>query len=465
MKQQKAAATGFLGAIFKGLFGSAAQEPDTNARQLAWYRAEVFQNVKKIGALSVVSLVLGLIFAGLMGGWRGSVEGVAIVSMAALACYLSGSMVGFIFSIPRSAQAPAPTPSAGGPSGPNNGLDDTPRDNTNLEQISDWFVKILIGAGITQLAEIKALLAALSAKLSASLVVAKASAGAVVPSPTSMTVINSTNGVGTTNYFTLAANAAPDPANLASPFYHGFGQEFCLFLILYFLVLGFLTGYLITRVWLPYVLRSSAVALSYMALKDAARKEGREEAKAEVEEVIKDKTAEVTQQVTEKVTQEVTEKVTEEIGAQKKSEGFRAGLMNLGMIDADKPPHADGGSDLAASDPHKGQFGGVPEANGLKLSAEVKPFEGIDDEYFRIHLKVARTDGGAFTAPVTFHLHPTFTPDVVTQSPVNNEAVLERVGWGGFTVGAVVKDEAGHETKLELDLAELPDAPDLFKSR
>lgn len=457
MSVHKAAGTGFLGALFKGLFGSAPQAPDTNAQQLAWYRAEVFQNVKKIGALSVVSLALGLIFAGVMGGWRGSVEGVAIVSMAALACYISGSMVGFIFSIPRSAQAPAPTPTPGGSSGANKDLDDTPRDNTNLEQISDWFVKILIGAGITQLAEIKALLAALSAKLSSSLVVAKASAGAVVPSPTSMTVINSTNGVGTTNYFTLAANAAPDPANPASPFFHGFAQEFCLFLILYFLVLGFLTGYLITRVWLPYVLRSSAVALSYMNLKQAAREEGMAQgmaqAKAEVAEVIKDKTAQVTQQVTEK------------IGAQKKSEGFRAGLMNLGMIDADKPPHADGGSDLAASDPHKGKFGGVPEANGLKLSAEVKPFEGIDDEYFRIHLKVARTDGSAFTTPVTFHLHPTFNPDVVTQSPVNNEAVLERVGWGGFTVGAVVKDAAGVETRLELDLAELPDAPALFKSR
>lgn len=57
----------------------------------------------------------------------------------------TGGMAGFLFGIPRSAQEPQG--SAGLP------LEQASeyKVNTNLEQISDWLTKIIVGIGLTQL--------------------------------------------------------------------------------------------------------------------------------------------------------------------------------------------------------------------------------------------------------------------------------------------------------------------------
>jgi tetratricopeptide (TPR) repeat protein len=62
---------------------------------------------------------------------------------------LVGGLLGFIFGIPRSLTGDQP---ATGP-GPGNATDAAAhsRPNTNLEQISDWLTKILVGAGLTTL--------------------------------------------------------------------------------------------------------------------------------------------------------------------------------------------------------------------------------------------------------------------------------------------------------------------------
>ena len=49
-----------------------------------------------------------------------------------------------------------------------------------------------------------------------------------------------------------------------------------------------------------------------------------------------------------------------------------------------------------------------------------------------------------------------------TAEPVNGIATLQLIAYGAFTVGAECD---GGTTKLELNLAELPDAPQLFKER
>lgn len=67
------------------------------------------------------------------------------VFIISLAAFTTGSIIGFLFGIPRTLQK------ASAAEGKTEVLD-----NTNLEQISDWLTKILVGVGLTQMEEIKA---------------------------------------------------------------------------------------------------------------------------------------------------------------------------------------------------------------------------------------------------------------------------------------------------------------------
>jgi hypothetical protein len=120
----------------------------------------------------------------------------------AFACLASGGAVGFLFGIPKILQG-------GGPA--NNGANGTSADtatfyrqqvNTNLEEISDWLTKIIVGLGLVQLGNIPSALSAVASQ--------------------------------------LAGSMSTPPNN----------QAFALALIVYFLVVGFLFGYLSTRLFL-----------------------------------------------------------------------------------------------------------------------------------------------------------------------------------------------------------------------
>jgi len=114
-------------------------------------------------------------------------------------------------------------------------------------------------------------------------------------------------------------------------------------------------------------------------------------------------------------------------------------------------------------DKNKDQFGKSPERNKRRLSASVVPIPSSGG-FFKITLKVISTDpgGSPLTGKVIFHLHKSFpapNPTIYVQQGV---ARLELVAWGAFTVGA--EADMG-TTRLELDLADIPGAPTLFKSR
>lgn len=113
-------------------------------------------------------------------------------------------------------------------------------------------------------------------------------------------------------------------------------------------------------------------------------------------------------------------------------------------------------------DPNKGEFGGVAVRNGRRLSAKVAAFKN-DPDWFRIILTVTATDGRSFVDPGKFHVHPSFPKPVYDGKRVSDYQI-ERKFWayGAFTVGAVLD---GGKTRLELDLAKLPNAPKLFKIR
>jgi hypothetical protein len=115
----------------------------------------------------------------------------------------------------------------------------------------------------------------------------------------------------------------------------------------------------------------------------------------------------------------------------------------------------------ATDDPNKGLFGGSPVAKGRVLVGSVKPSES-NANWFRVHLQVLSFDPDRpLRGAVDFHLHPTFRNPVVTCSVDRGVATLTVVAYGAFTVGAVA--DSG-DTRLELDLASLPDAPAQFKA-
>lgn len=112
------------------------------------------------------------------------------------------------------------------------------------------------------------------------------------------------------------------------------------------------------------------------------------------------------------------------------------------------------------NDPQKGQWGGQSSVNGKKLSAIVTPF-GNATELFKIILTVESINPfDSITDIVVFHLHPTFINPVTEVKPINGVAKLNLIAYGAFTVGVQVG-----KTKLELDLAEDKNFPQLFRER
>lgn len=64
-----------------------------------------------------------------------------ILALVGAASWLSGGVLGFLFGVPRLRAAVQQNPTAGSSFAP----------NTNLEQISDWLTKIIVGATLVQL--------------------------------------------------------------------------------------------------------------------------------------------------------------------------------------------------------------------------------------------------------------------------------------------------------------------------
>ncbi len=131
-----------------------------------------------------------------------------LLLLYACACMMVGTVFGFLFGIPRSISSPAP---------------DTKgyRANTNLEDVSDWLTKILIGIGLVQAKSIAALVQSVVERVAAE-------CGNVLPK---------------------------EPMVLLWS------------MLAFFIVLGFFGGYLRTRIFLPKLF-SVADGQSDFTLKD-----------------------------------------------------------------------------------------------------------------------------------------------------------------------------------------------------
>jgi hypothetical protein len=156
---------------------------------LAWSPVPALFGV--LGVILIGLLPIGLYSSTFTGGTASSVFSLAL--LIGLAALLGGGLVGFLFGVPRRLQETHVG---------NDPANQRYEGNTNLEQISDWLTKILVGVGLTQILQIP------------------------------------------TQVQRLTAFLAPALGNQSS------SQIFALGLLGYFSVAGFLIGYLSTRLLL-----------------------------------------------------------------------------------------------------------------------------------------------------------------------------------------------------------------------
>lgn len=117
-----------------------------------------------------------------------------IALLWAAAWFAAAFVFGFLFGIPKAVQAGAkpPSPSGGSPSGGSDtGAKDTSalKVNTNLEEISDWLTKILVGATLTQIVKIPA-------KIQAAAVFMAGDGGGIGPVPFAAAILVYFSAVG-----------------------------------------------------------------------------------------------------------------------------------------------------------------------------------------------------------------------------------------------------------------------------
>jgi hypothetical protein len=137
----------------------------------------------------------------------------------ALACLAVGSLFGIVFGIPREATRPSSNEATQTRAGL--------RANTNMEEISDWLTKLLVGAGLVELKSLPGTLKAAAKYVADSLP-------------------------------TLSRSQAALESIAAS-------------IILFFVVEGFIGGYLITRVFFQIAFQRSDEAIT----RDLIEEEGR----------------------------------------------------------------------------------------------------------------------------------------------------------------------------------------------
>ncbi|PWT74944.1 MAG: hypothetical protein C5B59_09945 [Bacteroidetes bacterium] len=153
-----------------------------------------------INWVAILILVFGFIIVLLFGA---SLSGKAAILIWMLACLLTGTAIGFLFGIPKILQSTGVAATdAGAAAAPAY----RQQVNTNLTEISDWLTKIIVGLGLVNLKEVPPLVSRVAKKLA----------------------------VG------LSASSAPSAEALA----FSYGTIIC------YTILGFLFGYITTRLYL-----------------------------------------------------------------------------------------------------------------------------------------------------------------------------------------------------------------------
>ncbi len=113
-----------------------------------------------------------VLFAASSDNWKGVF---ATLAMIAAAAYGLGLLIGFLFGIPRTLQGmPEVLKESALASGSDSIMPNAAKKkymiNTNLEQVSDWLTKIIVGVGLVEFGKIKDFLGQLSTTLAADMI-------------------------------------------------------------------------------------------------------------------------------------------------------------------------------------------------------------------------------------------------------------------------------------------------------
>lgn len=120
------------------------QDPRKDADDTTWFRA--VSGAMAVGFLSIV------LYSWTQKSWS---RVLACALLIGLAAALVGALLGFVFGVPKTVARAAKAPGDGA----------TPYEgNTNLEEISDWLTKILVGAGLVELKSVPGALDTFGAK-------------------------------------------------------------------------------------------------------------------------------------------------------------------------------------------------------------------------------------------------------------------------------------------------------------
>ncbi|NUO76349.1 MAG: hypothetical protein HOQ32_10075 [Lysobacter sp.] len=354
--------------------------------------AEPIRPIVRAARVAAVLAVLILLSAWLAIGlqWK---FGAAIAGV--LCAALAGTLLGFLFGIPRALTEPPPTvltdPAREG-AAPR--ADPGFSHNTNLEQISDWLTKIVVGVSLVQAREIADAFNHLSIQAAADW--------------------GLKNGASTAGF--LLATAA---------------------------LLGFLASYIWTRTDFVQYLESSQSAV-------AAERRRRQEAERSAREskaTLDDAVAFIARGTAPAAAP-----------AAARADALRAEAPRSDAAHAEFTPALRSNSALWDSDPRKGEFGGAAAAEGRVLSAEVKPLNR-DGSLCAVLLIVRAADGAPpLQGAVTFYLHPTFDPSQQRVAPSEGRAELRLIAAGAFTVGVEIEGEPTRLELDLLALPNLPQA-------
>jgi hypothetical protein len=316
----------------------------------------------------------------------------------------SGAIGGFLFAIPRIRKKSAD-------------IDDSTSswydENTNLEEVSDWLTKIIVGLTLTQF---NVLLGYLNS------------------SAVSIATAFKTGSYDTHLY----------------PWAYG--------LIVFFIACGFAIGYLWTRINFALILTVSRRRLNDIANikqqtitalqeKDTAKRQAME-AKQEEQQIAKEFVATASQANVKQVAEmEMGEEML-------RNDQNKPRLQQMALAELSNRPI------LLPADRQKGRWGGVAEKNGKKLFASVEQHPKLS-RYYNVALKVASATNVRLTEPVCFFVHESFgfSNDMVISEP-NAEGIaqINLVAYEAFTAGALCMDG----TTLELDLNEEKGFPNGF---
>jgi hypothetical protein len=158
-------AEGLLANPAVSLTGPSPQPAAAAEGPLDDFKAEGERALKALGYLTAAGVVGIVIFALSFGAWTSSVSIATVTIMISGASLVAGGLLGFLFGIPRAPQVNAAVEEQPVPGGTQSsaristtGGGNPYRANTNLEEISDWLTKILVGVGLVQIGQLPGLL-------------------------------------------------------------------------------------------------------------------------------------------------------------------------------------------------------------------------------------------------------------------------------------------------------------------